>query len=370
MRSTDITVFYSTLRLQAMERTLKDKGQSVSSAVEAMLDELYQKTVPLRERNEIEAQIRQEEAQVAADAEAARRFGVYHIWEKDEDAFFISETHNDLYMAACECRKYLQDGKAFPLAEYFKHKQTVSMYDNMKCASHIGHDPRITMVIDLDVDQGLCVVKSQGDDGWKQYRMKDLSTAIYRATRKEGLRFADRLERFNGYLADKDMGIVLPDYSVQEQAGKTAQERIEAFDRSNTPFYLVDYEDGKYGLILPLTFLKPPFPDYGQYAFDAYAESMGEEPWKEGMFAYGSGYDWEHVFKKAFADDPLLQEVRFDSEAGSFCCRSENLSALEQLGSRFKALCENKQVFGKLVSEALAEAEQAQQMRQLQWGGM
>lgn len=66
-------------------------------------------------------------------------------------------------------------------------------------------------------------------------------------------------------------------------------------------------------------------------------------------------------------NDPQLKAVRFDSEGGGFYCYSEDLSVLEDLGSRFKTLCDDGQAFTKLVCKALTEADQRQQM---QWGGM
>ena len=128
MRSTDITVFYSTLRTGALDRILKEQGKTLDSAVEEMLDDLYQRIVPEQERTEIEARIRQEEAQTAAETEAARRFAVYRIRELGEDSYFTSEAHNDLYLAACECRAYLQDPKPFLLPDYFSHKQICNQF--------------------------------------------------------------------------------------------------------------------------------------------------------------------------------------------------------------------------------------------------
>ena len=110
MRAIDITVYYSTLRTEAMERILSEQGKTLDSAVAELLDGLYQKTVPLQERNEIEQRIRQEEAQTTADAEASRRFGVFHIREQGEDCCFTSELQKDLYQTACVCRSYLRAG--------------------------------------------------------------------------------------------------------------------------------------------------------------------------------------------------------------------------------------------------------------------
>ena len=47
MNSTDITVFYSTARVEAMERILKEQGKSLDSAVLDMLDDLDRKSTRL-----------------------------------------------------------------------------------------------------------------------------------------------------------------------------------------------------------------------------------------------------------------------------------------------------------------------------------
>ena len=51
-------------------------------------------------------------------------------------------------------------------------------------------------------------------------------------------------------------------------------------------------------------------------------------------------------------------QIDMDSEAGSFFCVADDLSLLEEFGSRFRAMCEDKDGFAKLVCQALAEAEQ------------
>lgn len=363
MRSTDITVFYSTLRTAAMERILKEQGKTLDSAVEDMLDDLYQRIVPVQERTEIEAEIRQEEAQSAAEAEAARRFAVYRIRELGEDSYFTSEVHNDLYLAACECREYLQDPKPFLLPDYFPHRQVCNKFRYSQLVNDLGYNPQITMVVELDADKGMCMVQKAGeDDSWHQYRLKDLSTGIYRAKRKDGLSFAERNGIFEGFIAEREIAMHLPAYDYQQQAGKPVEQRIEEFNAANAPFYIMDYQDDRYGLSLPISFLSPPFSNYGQKAFNAYAAQQGEEAKQNGLFTTGNGYDWECVFKKAFENDPLMENMKFDPEAGGFYSYSYDLATLEQLGSRFKEICENGQAFRELVCTALTEVEMKQKM--------
>lgn len=368
MRSTDITVFYSTARVEAMERILKEQGKSLDSAVLDMLDKLYQKTVPLRERKDIEAGIQQEEAQAAAEREASRRFGIYHVREQGGDSYFYSEVHNDLYLAACECRQYLQDGKQFPLQEYFKHKQECDWFHYSKLLDDMGYNPQTAMAVELNADTGLCMVRKAGeDDSWHQYRMKDLSTGIYHAKRKDGLSFERRNAIFEESIAEKEIALHRPAYDYREQMGKPVVQRIEEFNAGNAPFDLMDYENGRYGLSIPVSFAEPPYNNFGQKAFDAYAVQTGEPVKRDGLFTCGNGYDWQYVFEKAFENEPLLENIQFDCEAGGFYCRSNDLSALEQLGSRFREICDSGQAFQDLVCTALAEAEQKQRM---EWGGM
>jgi hypothetical protein len=46
------------------------------------------------------------------------------------------------------------------------------------------HDERITALLEFDFDEGVISVKEQGDPEWRAYRLKDVSTAVYRAERK------------------------------------------------------------------------------------------------------------------------------------------------------------------------------------------
>ena len=368
MNSIDISVYYSAARAEAMERILKEQGKSLESAVRDKLDELYGEIVPLRERTSIEEQIQLEEAQAAENAKAARRFGVYHIREQGGDSYFYSEVHKNFYLAACECRQYLQDGKQFLLSDYFKHKQSLGYPDYTDFTFNMGYVPQITMLVEIDADKGMCMVQKAGeDDSWHQYKLKDLSTGIYHAKRKDGLSFAQRDKLFSEFIEGREIAIHVPAYSFQEQKGKPVAQRIEEFNASNAPFYITQYDRGDYGLSLRVSFLFPPYTNYGQKAFDAYAEQAGEAAKQGGVFARGNGHDWQYVFEKAFENNPLLEKIQFDCEAGGFYCRSTDLSVLEDLGSRFKEICESGQAFQNLVCKALEEADHRQQM---EWSGM
>ena len=86
------------------------------------------------------------------------------------------------------------------------------------------------------------------------------------------------------------------------------EKRIQAFNDTNQPFYIVDLDDGKYSLCLPLDLLGNEFYPYCQAAFDAYAVEVGDPPVTErGLKTHGNGYEWEAAFCQAFEGDPKLK---------------------------------------------------------------
>lgn len=137
------------------------------------------------------------------------------------------------------------------------------------------------------------------------------------------------------------------------------RQRINRFNRENRPFYIVDHDSGRYSLCLALSFLPKEYEHFGQEAFNRYAAEIGEPAVIDGRgFTHGSGYEWEHVFAKAFEGDPDSGRIEYDCEAGGFFCYSESLSLLERFGARFRAVCMDGEKFAQLVSTALKEASE------------
>ena len=140
-----------------------------------------------------------------------------------------------------------------------------------------------------------------------------------------------------------------------------AERRIKEFNHENAPFYIVNHGDF-FSLCLLLGSIGQGNPEYGQYAFDAYAESVGKPVKKDGWYTYGDGYDWECTFKKAFENDTDLSKLDFDCESSGFFVYCADLSTLESLGSRFKALCEDTDYFKRIVTAAMSEADRKAHM--------
>ena len=137
----------------------------------------------------------------------------------------------------------------------------------------------------------------------------------------------------------------------------TVQERIQQFRERNAPFYICDHENGKYSLCLPLDFLSGDSEDFGQEAFNRYAVEIGEPAVKNNKYTHGDGHEWGAVFKKAFENDSHLDQIKLDCEMGGFFCYTNNLTLLEDFGSRFRELCMDKEKFYELVKDALSGIE-------------
>lgn len=143
------------------------------------------------------------------------------------------------------------------------------------------------------------------------------------------------------------------------------EERIQAFNDSNQPFYIVAHDDGKFSLCLPLDFLDEDFDLYCQSAFDAYAAEVGDPPLTErGLRTHGNGYEWEAAFHQAFENDPNIDKILFDCEAGGFFCMADSLDLIEDFGRRFKEICEDTERFTPIVSEGIKKADAWQRERE------
>lgn len=63
------------------------------------------------------------------------------------------------------------------------------------------------------------------------------------------------------------------------------------------------------------------------------------------------------AFREAFKDDSNIGRILFDCEMGGFYCYANDLTLLEDFGSRFKDICEDTERFIPIVSEGIKNAE-------------
>ncbi len=137
---------------------------------------------------------------------------------------------------------------------------------------------------------------------------------------------------------------------------RATEERLKVVNQELEPFYIVDHSNGTFSLCGRINYMEEEF---GQAAFDAYAEEIDDDPRDEqGYITYGSGYDWESAFKEAFKDDKNLKRLKFDSESSMFCCYGDDLDMMIDFGSRIRELSLDTERFTPIVSAGIKNEAQ------------
>ena len=231
MNDIDINLYYNRYRLEAMERVLHSQGKSIEDAVYPMLDSLYEQLVPAAERGDIENRIASENAQAAAEAEAARRFGVIHLHQGDDDFYLVANEQKDLYTMATLYRRQLQPNigtvPLWDLTGQFHKADRVFQSDYLRLCRAMPDDHRITALMELDFDSGTISVCDNRENSWTTYSLKDVSTAIFKAERKSGLSSAVRQQIFDEALQGKTIATVRQDEELDDGEGVSEDEDPE-----------------------------------------------------------------------------------------------------------------------------------------------
>ena len=159
---------------------------------------------------EVEAKIELEREREAAEREASRRFAVVHFHEGDDDFFFTSELRNSFYSIANLYRSTLKDevGKYTldSIAQSnFSGCQTINDMTFSVLCSAMPNDPRITALVEFDFNHNTISVCESSGNAWRTYDLKDVSAAMYKAERKEGLSLDARHEIFAVALEGKEI---------------------------------------------------------------------------------------------------------------------------------------------------------------------
>ena len=169
---------------KAIEKHLK--GETLQEHLETVLDELCNQ-LPQREYERISRAIQSEAAAQRAEEEAARTYAAYHVTECGQEWYFKTSPGEELLGAARMLRKYLKDterstgkfislySQAQPITpEEYRHLMHLRMENTGK----------VTGVFDLNFDKReFSAVHTI--EGWKTWAMQDVSTAVYRAAKKQ-----------------------------------------------------------------------------------------------------------------------------------------------------------------------------------------
>ena len=205
MNSKDITLWIDERWYDALNRHLKD--ETLEEHLEKTIDEMCRQ-LPGQEYERISAEIRQEQQDDQKAREAARRFAVFHVMEGGSSTYFLTEEHLEFLQAARRLRSYIRkaigDAPAH-FTEMFPRGEKLSREQFEKYVSErLDNTGRVVGAFDIDLDNGhLDALNIM--DGWKRFRIQDVSSAVYFAMKKSTASPEERWRIFLDRLHGKEI---------------------------------------------------------------------------------------------------------------------------------------------------------------------
>ena len=189
----------------AIEKHLRD--ETLEEHLEDVLDELCNQ-LPEREYKRISAEIYAEDAARRTEEEAARTYAAYHVTERGQEWYFKTTPGEELLDACKKLRSYITtDESAAPdlFIKMFAGGQpiTAEEYDALT-ALRMQDIGKNRGMFDLNFDKrefsAVHIV-----DGWWTWSMRDVSAAVYHATRSQFASSDDKWRKLLNHLSGKEI---------------------------------------------------------------------------------------------------------------------------------------------------------------------
>ena len=215
--------------------------EAVQQKLENMLDGLIDQ-LPDRVRDQVSREIREEDRQQREAAEAAQPVSVFRVTQNGRTDCLLTEgaAAMDALRTALRLRFYLLAKgnssqrfiQAIPAADHITPEDFQDCIDKFRQSAG-----RLTAALDIDLDQGrFSALDTQY--GWETYTVRDVSTAAWRASQKDGLKWERRLEVFAAHLEGKE---ITPEHRLDVSQVSFADEIMEMDGLLN--FYVpVDFD--------------------------------------------------------------------------------------------------------------------------------
>ena len=167
--------------------------------MQGRLEEFYRQIVPGQERQRIDEAIETDRLAAERERIADQKISAFHIVENGQITDFVSKQPMDLLDVARLLRWYLREELPSQPSRFIDCVAAESwlckwQFENLA-------EERMVGVYSLDFDQGEVSVMCPSQ-GWKCYGMRDVSVAVYHATRKEWqskeIQWSKFLEHLNG----------------------------------------------------------------------------------------------------------------------------------------------------------------------------
>ena len=201
----DITLWIDRRWKDAIEEHLK--GKTLQEHLENVLDELCNQ-LPEREYKRISAEIYAEDAVRRTEEEAARTYAAYHVTERGQEWYFKTSPGEELLDTAEKLRGYVTAEKGTApemFIRMFPNGRPITAEEyNALTALRMENTGKVRGVFDVNFDkQEFSAVHIM--DGWQTWAMRDVSAAVYHATRSQFASSDDKWRKLLDHLSGKEI---------------------------------------------------------------------------------------------------------------------------------------------------------------------
>lgn len=190
---------------RAIEKHLND--ETLQEHLENVLDELCNQ-LPEREYERISRAIQSEAAAQRAEEEAARTYAAYHVTERGQEWYFKTSPGEELLTVGKKLRSYITSEKAAVPDLFIKmfaggRPITAEEY-NALTAVRMENTGKVRGVFDVNFDKREFSA-AHIMDGWQTWAMRDVSVAVYHATRSQFASGDDKWRKLLDHLKGKEI---------------------------------------------------------------------------------------------------------------------------------------------------------------------
>ena len=201
----DITLWIDRRWKDAIEKHLRD--ETLEEHLEDVLDELCNH-LPEREYKRISAEIYAEDAARRTEEEAARTYAAYHVTERGQEWYFKTSLGEELLAVGKKLRGYLTKGNGVApdkfIGMFFGGQPITAKEFDALTALRMENTGKVRGVFDVNFDKReFSAVHVM--DGWRTWAMRDVSAAVYHATRPHFASSDDKWRKLLDHLSGKEI---------------------------------------------------------------------------------------------------------------------------------------------------------------------
>ena len=190
---------------KAIEKHLK--GETLQEHLETVLDELCNQ-LPQREYERISREIYAEDAANREAEEAARTYAAYHVMENGQEWYFKTSPGEELLAVGKKLRGYVTKGNGVApdkfIGMFFGGQPITAKEFDALTAPRMENTGKVRGVFDVNFDKrefsAVHII-----DGWQTWAMRDVSVAVYHATRSQFASGDDKWRKLLDHLKGKEI---------------------------------------------------------------------------------------------------------------------------------------------------------------------